>query len=83
MESWTTDTNVSYSIDGGPLNVTQRKSTNQTNYLYDQVLFRIDGLSNIEHVLRVDLRRPGVLLVGLVGNRAEGSKLPFLFSSIT
>lgn len=65
---WTTNTNISYSIDGSPLGVTQRKSTNQTTYLYDQLLFRIEGLSNKAHTLRVDLQRPGVLLVGLVSN---------------
>ena len=82
---WTTDTNVSYSIDGGPSNVTQRKSENQTDYLYDQLLFRIDGLSNQAHTLRVDIQQPGVLLVGtgLVGNRAGGAKATILLSSIT
>jgi len=79
----TTNTNVGYSIDGGPLSVTQRNSTNQTDFLYDQSLLRIDGLSNVEHTLLVTIQPPGVLLVGLVGNRAGGSKVPFLFSLIT
>jgi len=74
---WTTSTNVNYSIDGSQLGVKQRKSTNQTDYLYDQFLFRIDGLSDVEHTLRVDVHRPGVLLVGLVGNRVGGAKVPF------
>ena len=80
---WTTNTNVRYSIDGRLLNVTQRESTNQTDYLYDQLLFRIDGLSNVGHTLRVDIQQPGVLLVGLVGSRAGGAKGTFLFSLIT
>lgn len=54
----------------------QRASTNRTDYLYDQLLFRIDGLSNVEHTLRVDIQQPGVLLVSLVCNRAEGTEVP-------
>lgn len=75
---WTTNTNVTYSIDGGAANMTQRASTNITDYLYDQLLFRIDGLPNVEHTLRVDIQQPGVLLVSLVCNRAEGTEVyPF------
>ena len=80
---WTTNTNVSYSIDGIPRGETQRKSTNQTDYLYNQILFRIDGLPDVEHALRVDVQMPGVLLVGLFGDRLGGPKEHFLFSLIT
>jgi len=65
---WTTNTNVSYAIDGIQRNVTQRESTNQTDYLYNQSLFRLDGLTNVQHTVRVDIERPGVLLVRLLGN---------------
>ncbi len=80
---WTTNTNVSYSIDGITRGEKQRKSTNQTDYLYNQLLFQIDGLPNVEHTLRVDLQMPGVLLVRPFGNRAGGSKGGFLLSLIT
>jgi hypothetical protein len=56
---------------------------NQTDYLYNRSLFRVDGLPNVEHVLRVDIQMPGVLLVRLFRNRVGGSKMDFLFSSIT
>ena len=71
---WTTNTNVSYSIDGVTRGEKQRKSTNQTDYLYNQLLFQVDGLPNVDHTLRVDVQRPGVLLVRLFRNRAGGSK---------
>ena len=80
---WTTNTNVSYAIDGIPRGEKQRASTNQTDYLYNQLLFRIDGLPNIKHTLRVDVQMPGVLLVRPFGNRAGGSKGGLLFSLIT
>ena len=80
---WTTNTNVSYSIDGIPRGEKQRISTNQTDYLYNQLLFQIDGLPNIEHTLRVDVQMPGVLLVRPFRNRAGGPKGYTLFSLIT
>jgi len=83
VNDWTTNTNVSYSIDSTPRGVVQRNPANQTDYLYNQILFQVDGLPNVEHTLRVDLQRPGVLLVRLLGNWAGGAKVGFLFSSIT
>lgn len=80
---WTTNTNVSYSIDGISRGVVERRSTGQTEYLYDQVLFRLEGLTNVEHTLRVDIERSGVLLVRLLSNRIEGAKVVLLFSLIT
>ena len=74
---WTTSTNVSYSIDGITLGEKQRKSTGQTDYLYHQLLFQVDGLPNEDHTLRVDVQNPGVLLVRLFRNRAGGSKGDF------
>lgn len=75
--NWTTNTNVSYSIDGITRGEKQRQSTNQTDYLYNQLLFQIDGLPNVEHTLRVHVQMPGVLLVRLFGNQAGGSKRGF------
>jgi hypothetical protein len=83
ISGWTTNTNVSYSIDGVPRGAKQYDPRSQTEYIYDQLLFRIDGLPNIEHTLRVDVQLSGVLLVRLFGNWAGGPKLDFLFSLIT
>jgi hypothetical protein len=83
IRNWTTNTNVSYSIDGAPRGVKEYKPTNLTDYIYDQLLLRVDGLPNIEHTLRVDVQLSGVLLVRLFGNWVGGSKLDFLFSLIT
>jgi hypothetical protein len=80
---WTTNTNVTYSLDGAQPGVKVRESTNQTDYLYNQELLRLEGLANKEHILRVDIQRPGVLLVRLFGNRAGGAKGVFPFSLIT
>lgn len=80
---WTTNTNVAYSIDGTQPGVKVRESTNQTDYLYNQELLRLEGLPNKEHILRVDIQRPGVLLVRFFGNRGGGAKGVFLFSLIT
>ena len=63
--------------------MTQRESTNQTDYLYNQSLFRLDGLTNVQHTLRVDIELPGVLLVRLLGNRMRGAKVVLPFSLIT
>jgi len=59
---WTTNTNATYSMDGIQRGVTERKSTNQTDYLYDQTLLKLDGLLDVQHTLRVDIQQPGVLL---------------------
>ena len=56
-------TNASYSIDGNHLGTTVRSPPDRGAYVYNQSLFNIEGLSNTEHTLRVDLLEPSVMLV--------------------
>ena len=56
-------TNASYSIDGDNLGTTVRNLTGRGPFVYNQLLFSIDGLSNTNHTLRVELLRPAALLV--------------------
>ena len=58
-----TNTNVSYSIDGVPRGTAVRNPENLTSYVYDQSLFNVTGLTNVEHALWVSLSPPSVLLV--------------------
>jgi hypothetical protein len=60
---FTTGTNVSYSIDGVQRGTAVRNPANRNAYIYNQSLFSISGLTNVEHTLRVDLLKPSVLLV--------------------
>ena len=65
VSSWTTNTDVEISIDGVQSGSASRDPMNQADYFYDQTLFRISGLEDTEHVLRVELRKPSVLLVSI------------------
>ena len=58
-----TNTNVSYSIDGVPRGTAVRNPENRNSYVYDQSLFNVTGLANVEHTLWVDLSPPSALLV--------------------
>jgi hypothetical protein len=58
-----TNTNVSYSIDGVPRGTAIRNPENRNSYVYDQSLFNVTGLPNVEHTLWVGLSPPSVLLV--------------------
>jgi hypothetical protein len=61
--NWIGNTNVTYSIDGRYQNTTGHSPTGAPDYLYNQSLFRVSGLDNMEHTLRVDLVKPSMLLV--------------------
>ena len=58
-----TNTSVSYSIDGVPRGTAVRNPENRNSYVFDQSLFKVTGLANVEHTLWVDLSPPSVLLV--------------------
>ncbi len=55
-----------YSIDGARSGSASREPINQADYLYNQTLFRISGLEDTKHILKVGLRKPSVLLVGIL-----------------
>ena len=57
------NTNVNYSIDGVPRGTAVRNPENRNSYVYDQSLFKVTGLTNVEHTLCVYLSPPSVLLV--------------------
>ena len=61
--TWIGNTNVMYSIDGVYLGTASHNPTNATDYLYNQSLFRVSNLANTEHILRVNLLNPSMLLV--------------------
>jgi hypothetical protein len=61
--TYTTGTNVSYSIDGAQRGAAVRNPTDRDAFAYNETLFNITGLSNDKHTLRVDLLKPSVLLV--------------------
>jgi hypothetical protein len=61
--TWIGNTNVAYSIDGVRQDTAARTPTNASDYLYNQSLFRVGGLANTEHTLRVDLLKPSILMV--------------------
>ena len=63
VSSWTTNTGVEYSIEGAQNGSAIWEPRNQSDYVYNQTLFRISGLENTEHTLRVELLQPSVLLV--------------------
>lgn len=65
VSSWTANTHVEYSIDGTKSGSASRDPINQADYFYDQTLFRISGLEDTEHILKVELRTPSVLLVSV------------------
>lgn len=60
---FTTGTNVSYSIDGIQRGTSVRNPANRGAYVYNQSLFSVEGLTNVEHTLRVDLLNPSNLMV--------------------
>jgi hypothetical protein len=62
-DGFVTNTNVNYSIDGVPLGTAVREPASRNSYVYNQPLFNITGLTNVEHTLWVDLLTPSVLLV--------------------
>jgi hypothetical protein len=62
---WTTNTHVEYSIDGAQTGSASREPINQADYFYNQTLFRISGLEDTRHTLKVELRKPSVLLVSV------------------
>ena len=66
ISSWTTNTDVVYSIDGVPSGSASHAPINQAEYLYNQTLFRISGLEDTKHILKVELRKPSVLLVSIL-----------------
>ena len=55
--------NATYSIDGNHLGTTVRSPPSRGLSFYNRSLFSIEGLSNTEHTLRVELLRPTAMLV--------------------
>jgi hypothetical protein len=62
---WTANTHVEYSIDGAQTGSASREPINQADYFYNQTLFRISGLEDTRHTLKVEVRKPSVLLVSV------------------
>lgn len=66
LAAFTNNVNLKYSINNIPRNdviLDGAPIANQTTYVYNKTLFDVVGLPNAQHTLKVELRKPSLLLV--------------------
>lgn len=63
---FTNNVSLKYSIDGlprGDVIADSVPAANRTTYVYNKTLLDVTGLTDAQHTLRVDVRKPSLLLV--------------------